>query len=70
MLRQPLETGEVTISRVRQSVTYPASFTLIAATNPCPCGYFGSNERYCTCTPGRPPYNGHKVGIVLYLQYL
>lgn len=51
MLRQPLEMGEVTISRVRQSVTYPASFILIAATNPCPCGYFGSNERYCTCTP-------------------
>lgn len=51
MLRQPLEKGEVTISRVRQSVTYPAAFTLIAATNPCPCGYFGSNERYCTCSP-------------------
>lgn len=50
MLRQPLEAGEVTISRVRQSVTYPSSFILIAATNPCPCGYFGSNERYCTCT--------------------
>ena len=50
MLRQPLETGEVTISRVRQSVTYPSSFTLIAATNPCPCGYYGSTERYCTCT--------------------
>ncbi|WP_277586506.1 YifB family Mg chelatase-like AAA ATPase [Psychrobacillus antarcticus] len=51
MLRQPMETGEVTINRVRQSVTYPSSFSLIAATNPCPCGYFGSNERYCTCTP-------------------
>lgn len=51
MLRQPLERGEVSISRVRQTVTYPAAFTLIAATNPCPCGYFGSNERYCTCTP-------------------
>lgn len=51
MLRQPLEKGEVTISRVRQSVTYPAAFTLIAATNPCPCGYAGSNERYCTCSP-------------------
>lgn len=51
MLRQPMEIGEVTINRVRQSVTYPSSFSLIAATNPCPCGYFGSNERYCTCTP-------------------
>lgn len=53
MLRQPLEMGEVTISRVRQSVTYPSSFILIAATNPCPCGYFGSIERYCTCTPNQ-----------------
>lgn len=51
MLRQPMESGEVTISRVRQTVTYPSSFSLIAATNPCPCGYYGSNERYCTCTP-------------------
>ena len=51
MLRQPMEIGEVTISRVRQSVTYPSSFILLAATNPCPCGYSGSNERYCTCTP-------------------
>ncbi len=51
MLRQPMESGEVTISRVRQSVTYPATFTLLAATNPCPCGYFGSNERYCSCSP-------------------
>lgn len=51
MLRQPMESGEVTISRVRQSVTYPSSFILIGATNPCPCGYFGSSERYCTCTP-------------------
>lgn len=51
MLRQPLEKGEVSISRVRQTVTYPAAFTLIAATNPCPCGYFGSVERYCICSP-------------------
>lgn len=51
MLRQPMETGEVSISRVRQTVTYPANFTLIAATNPCPCGYHGSNDHYCTCTP-------------------
>ena len=53
MLRQPIESGEITISRVRQSVTYPSSFILIAATNPCPCGYFGSNERYCICTPSQ-----------------
>ncbi|CAM3229905.1 YifB family Mg chelatase-like AAA ATPase [Filibacter tadaridae] len=51
MLRQPLEAGEVSISRVKQTVTYPSRFILIAATNPCPCGYYGSNERYCTCSP-------------------
>ncbi|MDN4605911.1 YifB family Mg chelatase-like AAA ATPase [Sporosarcina highlanderae] len=53
MLRQPMESGEVTINRVRQSVTYPSAFILVAATNPCPCGYFGSNEKYCTCTPAQ-----------------
>ncbi|MGY0691332.1 YifB family Mg chelatase-like AAA ATPase [Virgibacillus sp. FSP13] len=51
MLRQPLESGKVTISRVQSTVTYPASFILIGAMNPCPCGYLGSNSRYCTCTP-------------------
>ncbi|MBE3570824.1 MAG: YifB family Mg chelatase-like AAA ATPase [Bacillales bacterium] len=51
MLRQPLETGKVTISRAHSTVTYPASFILIGAMNPCPCGYLGSNTHYCTCTP-------------------
>ncbi|MDQ0215904.1 magnesium chelatase family protein [Oikeobacillus pervagus] len=51
MLRQPLETGKVTISRVHSTVTYPASFILVGAMNPCPCGYLGSNTYYCTCTP-------------------
>jgi magnesium chelatase family protein len=51
MLRQPLETGFVTISRVRTTVTYPASFILIGAMNPCPCGYSGSKSHYCTCSP-------------------
>lgn len=50
MLRQPLETGKVTISRVHSTVTYPASFILIGAMNPCPCGYLGSPSHYCTCT--------------------
>jgi magnesium chelatase family protein len=50
-LRQPLEDGHVTISRTRQSVTFPAQFTLVASTNPCPCGYFGDTIQACTCSP-------------------
>jgi magnesium chelatase family protein len=50
-LRQPLEDGQVTISRTRQSVLFPAQFTLVASTNPCPCGYFGDTIQGCTCSP-------------------
>ena len=50
-LRQPLEDGLVTISRTRQSVVFPAQFTLVASTNPCPCGYFGDPIQNCTCSP-------------------
>jgi magnesium chelatase family protein len=49
VLRQPLEDGEVTISRVQQSLTFPAKFQLLAACNPCPCGYKGDSGRACTC---------------------
>ena len=50
-LRQPLEDGVITVSRAAATVTYPASFMLIAAMNPCPCGNRGSRTRACTCTP-------------------
>jgi magnesium chelatase family protein len=50
-LRQPLEIGRVTITRSGGSVTYPARFTLVAATNPCPCGWAGDGRRACRCTP-------------------
>ncbi len=50
-LRQPLEDGFVSISRARQSVSFPAQFTLVASTNPCPCGYYADPIQACTCTP-------------------
>ena len=49
-LRQPLEDGFVTISRVHSSLTYPSSVLLIAAMNPCPCGFYGHPTRQCTCS--------------------
>lgn len=50
-LREPLETGRITVSRVNATITYPARFTLVLACNPCPCGYFGDTKRPCTCSP-------------------
>lgn len=50
-LRQPLEDGIITISRVQGTLTFPASFTLIASQNPCPCGYASDPTTQCTCTP-------------------
>lgn len=76
MLRQPLESGKVTISRAQSTVTYPSSFILIAAMNPCPCGFLGSKSRYCMCTPKQiQSYKNRisgpvqdRIDILLFLQ--
>lgn len=52
ILRAPMEDRKVTISRLKSKVEYPADFMLVAATNPCPCGYYGEGDR-CTCSPSR-----------------
>ncbi|HDS00959.1 MAG TPA: ATP-binding protein [candidate division Zixibacteria bacterium] len=53
MLRQPMEDGQVTISRSMVSLTYPSQFMLVGAMNPCPCGFFGDTNHDCTCNPGQ-----------------
>ncbi|MEO0563521.1 MAG: YifB family Mg chelatase-like AAA ATPase, partial [Chloroflexota bacterium] len=51
LLRQPIEDKTVTISRAKQTLTFPANFMLVAAHNPCPCGNFGDSARACSCSP-------------------
>jgi magnesium chelatase family protein len=65
-LRQPLEDGRVTITRSSQTATYPSRFMLVAAMNPCPCGYFGDRSRPCRCTPQQiRQYQGRISGPLL-----
>ena len=61
-LRQPLEDGEVTLVRAEGRIRYPAAFTLIAAANPCPCGFLGDPERPCTCAPERALRYRSRIG--------
>ena len=66
VLREPLESGEIVISRANRSVTYPAGFQLIAAMNPCPCGYYGDTSGRCQCTPDQiRRYQGQTSGPLL-----
>lgn len=65
-LREPLESGRVVISRASQQVEYPAAFQLVAAMNPCPCGYAGDPEQHCRCTPDQVArYRGRISGPLL-----
>ncbi len=61
VLRQPLEDGDVTISRAVTSITYPASLMLVAASNPCPCGFYGDIRHECSCTPSQIQKYRHRV---------
>lgn len=66
LLRQPLEDGRVTIARASMSLTYPARFMLVAAMNPCPCGYSGDPLRPCCCSPTQVQrYRGRISGPIL-----
>mgnify|MGYP003586220643 FL=1 len=65
-LREPLETGQIHISRAAQQACFPARFQLVAAMNPCPCGYLGSRIRPCRCTPEQVSrYQGKLSGPLL-----
>ena len=61
MLREPLESGDVMITRARRQEQYPARFQLVAAMNPCPCGYLGNPNRSCRCSPDQVARYRHKL---------
>ncbi len=66
VLREPLETGTISISRARRTVSFPARFQLIGAMNPCPCGYLGDPQHACRCTPDQiAKYQGRISGPFL-----
>ncbi len=66
ILRQPLESGHVTIARAASTLTFPSRFTLVASQNPCMCGYLGSSQQSCTCTPNQVQrYRGKLSGPLL-----
>jgi magnesium chelatase family protein len=60
-IRQPMEDGVVTVSRAQGTVTFPASFMLVAAMNPCPCGFYGDPTKQCTCSPSAVTRYQHRI---------
>ena len=76
VLREPLESGHITISRAARQADFPARFQLIAAMNPCPCGFLGHRERQCRCTPDQvtryqwtsPKLGSQKIRVRLKLR--
>jgi magnesium chelatase family protein len=61
VMRQPMEDKVVTISRAKGSLTFSANFQLIAAMNPCPCGYYGDSQKPCTCAPALVTKNQRRI---------
>jgi magnesium chelatase family protein len=61
VLRQPMEDRQVTISRAAGTLTFPANFMLVAAQNPCPCGWYGDPVKPCTCSPALISRYQHKI---------
>jgi magnesium chelatase family protein len=64
-LREPIESQKITISRAGRQVDFPAKFQLIAAMNPCPCGYLGDNEHACRCSPDQIKRYHHRLSAPL-----
>ena len=65
VLRQPMEDKQVTISRAAGTLTFPVNFMLVAAMNPCPCGWHGASVKPCTCTPALISRYQHKISGLL-----
>ena len=61
VLREPMESGRIVISRAARQAEFPARFQLVAALNPCPCGYLGDQKRQCRCTPGQIEHYRNKI---------
>ena len=60
-IRQPMEDGVVTVSRAQGTVTFPANFMLVAAMNPCPCGFYGDPTKHCSCSPSTVTRYQHRI---------